>query len=158
MSTPLVEVLRSRLVDGIHRGDLAVVSADGRMVAAVGDPHNKIAFWRSAAKPFQALPVVYSGAAQNRLTGQCDRPVTLPDKGEDRRPEEIPISAEMTTQEIGSFVQSVQRRTRSWGIAVDGGYWKPSLSVEVAKGAEDRFAELQGVLRGSGIEVQRKIR
>lgn len=66
MSTPLVEVVRSALVDGIHRGDLAVVDADGRMVAAVGEPRHKIAFWRSAAKPFQALPIIYTGAAENR--------------------------------------------------------------------------------------------
>lgn len=66
MSTPLVEVVRSALVDGIHRRDLAVVDADGRMVAAVGEPRHKIAFWRSAAKPFQALPTVYTGAAENR--------------------------------------------------------------------------------------------
>ena len=47
---------------------------------------------------------------------------------------------------------------RSWGIAVDGGYWKPALSVEVQAGAEDRFAELQSNLSGSGIEIQRKLR
>ena len=64
MSTALVELIRSGLVDEIHRGDLAVVSADGELRFAVGDPLRKVAFWRSSAKPFQALPLIASGAAE----------------------------------------------------------------------------------------------
>ena len=63
MSATLVELVRSGLVDGVQRGDLAVVSADGELRASVGDPEQKIAFWRSAAKPFQAMPLIVSGAA-----------------------------------------------------------------------------------------------
>ena len=64
----------------------------------------------------------------------------------------------MTSQEIDILVSGVQRQMRSWGIAVDGGYWKPALSVDVQPGAEERFAELKSSLSGSGIEVQRKVR
>lgn len=64
MSDPLVERVRGTLVDEIHRGDLAVVSADGELRFSVGDPHGKIAFWRSSAKPFQAMPLIASGAAE----------------------------------------------------------------------------------------------
>jgi L-asparaginase II len=63
MSAPLVELMRGGLVDEIHRGDLAVVSADGELRFSVGDPVSKIAFWRSSAKPFQAMPLIASGAA-----------------------------------------------------------------------------------------------
>jgi L-asparaginase II len=64
MSEALVELIRSGLVDEIHHGDLAVVSADGELRFAVGDPLHKVAFWRSSAKPFQAVPLIASGAAE----------------------------------------------------------------------------------------------
>ena len=61
MSARLVEVVRTPLVEAIHRGDAAIVDADGRLLASVGDPHGKVTYWRSAAKPFQAMPLVYGG-------------------------------------------------------------------------------------------------
>lgn len=64
MSEPLVETVRGDLVEAIHRGDLAVVDARGTLQASVGDPTSKITYWRSAAKPFQALTVIHSGAAR----------------------------------------------------------------------------------------------
>lgn len=64
MSKSLVEATRASIVDSIHRGDVAVVDSDGKLRASTGDPVQKIAYWRSAAKPFQALAVVHSGAAE----------------------------------------------------------------------------------------------
>lgn len=64
MSEPLVEVVRGSLVEAIHRGDLAVVDSSGTLRASVGDPRGKITYWRSAAKPFQALALISSGAAE----------------------------------------------------------------------------------------------
>ena len=55
--------MRSGLVDEIHRGDLAVVSADGELPLPRRRSARKIAFWRSSAKPFQAMPLIASGAA-----------------------------------------------------------------------------------------------
>ncbi len=92
-----------------------------------------------------------------RVTMQKDKIILLPER-DDRRPQEIGLSAEMTSKELDILVAGVQRQMRNWGIAVDGGYWKPALSVDVQPGGEDRFAELQSALSGSGIEVQRKIR
>lgn len=62
----LVEVTRSAVVESNHRGALAVVEArgGGRLLAAVGDPWS-IAYLRSAAKPFQALPTVAAGALEH---------------------------------------------------------------------------------------------
>ncbi|CAN5519048.1 asparaginase [soil metagenome] len=60
----LVEVVRGDLVEAIHRGVIAVVAADGRLLASVGDPHRKVAYWRSSAKPFQSMPLVYLGVAE----------------------------------------------------------------------------------------------
>jgi hypothetical protein len=43
-----------------------------------------------------------------------------------------------------------------WGLAVSNGYWKPILTIEVKPGGEECFWELQQLLRGSGIEVEKK--
>ena len=57
----LVEVTRGPLVENWHRGHVAVGTGRGSCYSA-GDPYH-ITHWRSSAKPFQALPVVESGAA-----------------------------------------------------------------------------------------------
>ncbi len=57
----LVEVTRGGLVESNHRGALAVVDSEGGLLAAAGNPHY-VAYLRSAAKPFQALPTVAAGA------------------------------------------------------------------------------------------------
>lgn len=62
MSEKLVELTRGRIVESIHRGDLAVVDATGKLLYSVGSPREKTAFIRSSSKPVQAVPVVESGA------------------------------------------------------------------------------------------------
>lgn len=62
VSTVLVEVWRGSIVEGRHHGAIAVVDANGNLVASAGDPQ-LVTFLRSAAKPLQALPIVTSGAA-----------------------------------------------------------------------------------------------
>ncbi|MFH0915114.1 MAG: GNAT family N-acetyltransferase [bacterium] len=59
---PLVAVTRGPRIESIHRGAIAVVDARGEIVGGVGDPTVAVQL-RSAAKPFQALAVVESGAA-----------------------------------------------------------------------------------------------
>jgi L-asparaginase II len=43
---------------------VAVVSPDGRLVARAGDP-GLVTFWRSGAKPFQAMPLVADGVVEH---------------------------------------------------------------------------------------------
>ncbi|KNZ33460.1 MAG: asparaginase [Methylibium sp. NZG] len=62
MNPILVEVLRGGAVESRHRGALAVLDADGAVVASLGDIERPI-FARSAVKLLQALPLVGSGAA-----------------------------------------------------------------------------------------------
>ena len=62
--TPLVEVTRSGCVESIHYGAVAVVDAQGRLVAHAGDP-DLTTYLRSTAKPFQLLPLVESGGADH---------------------------------------------------------------------------------------------
>ena len=52
-----VQVLRGGLLESRHRVNAAVVNADGRLLASVGDPYFT-SFLRSSAKPFQALTLI----------------------------------------------------------------------------------------------------
>ena len=58
----LVEIYRGQAVESQHRGSIAVVDADGKIVLELGDIETPI-FPRSAVKSFQALPLVESGIA-----------------------------------------------------------------------------------------------
>jgi L-asparaginase II len=62
MSELRVEATRGELVESVHRVSVAVVDVSGRLVAAAGDP-SRVAYWRSSAKPFQAVPLIDDGAA-----------------------------------------------------------------------------------------------
>lgn len=59
-----VEQRRGDRTESVHRVHVAVVDATGALVAHAGDP-DLVTFWRSAAKPFQALPIVADGAAEH---------------------------------------------------------------------------------------------
>jgi L-asparaginase II len=64
MALLTIESTRSGLVESVHRVSAAVADASGRLVASAGEP-GLLTFWRSAAKPFQALPLVMDGAAEH---------------------------------------------------------------------------------------------
>jgi L-asparaginase II len=59
---PLAAATRGAVIESVHRGRLAICDPDGDLLEAVGDPETYI-YARSSAKPFQALPLVVSGAA-----------------------------------------------------------------------------------------------
>jgi len=54
--------MRGGAVESVHAGTIAVVGPTGNLVARAGDPE-QFAYFRSSAKPFQAIPVIESGAA-----------------------------------------------------------------------------------------------
>ncbi len=58
----LAKVIRGDTVESIHRGHIIVIDGEGNVVASVGDPQT-VTFFRSACKPFQAMPLITSGAA-----------------------------------------------------------------------------------------------
>src|SRR5213596_292886 len=58
----LVEVWRGSLIESRHRGHLIAINATGQIISSLGAP-DTVTFLRSSGKPFQALPVVASGAA-----------------------------------------------------------------------------------------------
>src|SRR5438132_9509579 len=56
----LVELTRGPIVEATHRGSLALVSSAGDLLGSAGDPDH-VAYLRSSAKPFQAIPTVLAG-------------------------------------------------------------------------------------------------
>jgi hypothetical protein len=65
----LIEVTRGEMVESRHRVAVAVVDAGGKLVESWGDIERPI-YGRSAIKPFQALPLLETGAADNFALGE----------------------------------------------------------------------------------------
>jgi L-asparaginase II len=74
IAAPLVEVRRGAITESRHRGHVVAIEPNGNIVASLGAPHN-VTFLRSSAKPFQALPLLTSGAAER--FGFTDEEVAL---------------------------------------------------------------------------------
>jgi len=64
LQQPLFETTRGRIVESTHYGSIAVVDSNGKLIASQGDPQ-AVAFLRSSAKPFQALPFVERGGVEH---------------------------------------------------------------------------------------------
>jgi len=61
---PLFEVTRGSIVESIHYGAIAIVDTNQKLLYSYGDPQT-VAFLRSSAKPFQALPFVERGGVEH---------------------------------------------------------------------------------------------
>lgn len=59
----LVNVIRGGLVESRHRGHLVAVDSKSRVTYSLGDP-GAVTYWRSAAKPLQALSLVEEGGME----------------------------------------------------------------------------------------------
>ena len=78
-AVPLVRVVRSGLEESVHLGHVAVCDADGRLVAAAGDP-NRLVFARSSMKPLQAAVSIRRIPADARRRSRR-RGVRFPQRG-----------------------------------------------------------------------------
>jgi L-asparaginase II len=68
MTIPLTRIYRGGLLESVHHGSIAIVDARGTLLAYAGNP-NMRACLRSAAKPFQAIPLLeYGGLDEYDLT------------------------------------------------------------------------------------------
>jgi L-asparaginase II len=88
----LVHLLRGSTVESFHRGALAIVDADGRLVQALGDVTRPV-FPRSACKVLQALPLVASGAAD--ALGLTDEELALACASHSGEPAHVATAAAM---------------------------------------------------------------
>ena len=59
----MVVSTRGALDESVHHLSAVVVTVDGRIVGSAGDPR-MVTYWRSAAKPFQLLPLVADGGVE----------------------------------------------------------------------------------------------
>ncbi|HWS71793.1 MAG TPA: asparaginase, partial [Thermoanaerobaculia bacterium] len=67
---PLALVYRGSELESFHTGSIAIVDSRGRLLAYAGEPNTRT-FLRSAAKPFQAIPLLeYGGVDEYELTGE----------------------------------------------------------------------------------------
>jgi L-asparaginase II len=62
MPVAIAETTRGGVTESVHYGVVVAVDATGEVIASAGDPET-VVFFRSSAKPFQAIPVIESGAA-----------------------------------------------------------------------------------------------
>ena len=97
IAEPLVEVRRGSLTESRHRGHAVVIEPDGNIVNYLGAPHT-VTFLRSSAKPFQALPLLTSGAAER--FGFTDQEVALACASHNGEPIHTELAASML-QKIG---------------------------------------------------------
>ncbi|NIM97853.1 MAG: asparaginase, partial [candidate division Zixibacteria bacterium] len=73
---PVVEVFRNGSVESVHRGSITVVDRSGKLLYFWGDPDFPTVM-RSCAKPFQAMPLVESGAADHFRLSQKEIAITI---------------------------------------------------------------------------------
>jgi hypothetical protein len=59
-----------------------------------------------------------------------------------------------TVESIDEFVAAVQSQIEGWGMAGNGLYWRPVLSLHVAPDAHGRAQDLARLLKNSGLELQ----
>ena len=92
IAEPLVEVRRGGITESRHRGHVVAIEPDGTIVAYLGSPQT-LTFLRSSAKPFQALPLLVSGAADH--FGFTDREVALACASHNGEPIHTELAASM---------------------------------------------------------------
>lgn len=87
-----VVVTRGALVESRHRVHAAVVDASGAVYATAGDP-SLVTYWRSCAKPFQAMPLVRDGGLERFKWGDDELALACGSHGGE--PEHVAIAARM---------------------------------------------------------------
>jgi hypothetical protein len=94
--------------------------------------------------------------ASRPILVQChpDKLVIVPET-RDQKPREIRLG-ERTQDAMDELVSGVWDHAKGWGTAGRGVFWKPTLVLDVAPGADMRFREIQALLDGSGLDVERR--
>ena len=104
--------------------------------------------WGLPERPADAIPIT----RPIRVLCESDR-LTLLTHDPTQRPQVIRLG-EQTQDGIDDLVAGVWEHTRQWGMAGRGLYWRPVLRFDVRPGGEQRFRELEALLRDSGLPVQ----
>jgi L-asparaginase II len=70
----LANVIRGETVESVHRGHVIAIDGGGKTMMSLGTP-DVVTFFRSACKPFQAMPFITSGACDE--LGYSDEEIAL---------------------------------------------------------------------------------
>ena len=93
MTPPILAVVRrGETIESLHRGHVCAVDGDGKTILSIGEPET-VTFFRSAAKPFQALPFILSGAADE--LGYAEEEIALACASHSGQPEHVAIATRM---------------------------------------------------------------
>ena len=65
----------------------------------------------------------------------------------------IPLKRD-TVESIDELVEAVHQQIEGWGMAGDGLYWRPVLSLHVRPDGSRRADDLRRLLKNSGLELQ----
>jgi L-asparaginase II len=121
---PVVEITRGGVVESVHNGVIAVTDSSGALYAWWGDVRTPT-YLRSSAKPFQALPLIESGAAQH--FGLSDRQIAVVCASHSGTDEHVQVvasiqdKAELTEEALGCgthppFHRQTARRLEQEGL------------------------------------------
>jgi len=83
---PLVAAKRGNHVETVHRGTIAVCTPDGRVIVGAGDVEQRT-YPRSSAKPFQAMALITTGAAES--LGLSERDIAIACASHGGEPEHV---------------------------------------------------------------------
>ena len=155
MNPILVEVTRGGHVESQHVGALAVVDADGAVLAQVGDITRPV-FPRSAVKVLQALPLIASGAADQ--LGLSDAELALACASHNGEPLHVQTAAgmlakaglDLTALECGSHWPSYDKATRALAAAGE----EPSALHNNCSGKHAGFACLACAMHGGKSDLR----
>lgn len=85
----LVDVTRGPIIESSHGGVFAVVDEKGKTIMSGGNI-DQVTYFRSAAKPMQAVPIIESGAVERFSLNQQDLAIfTASHSGEDEHRETV---------------------------------------------------------------------
>ena len=88
----LANVIRGETVESVHRGHMVVFDGERRVRSSLGDPET-VTFFRSSAKPFQAIPFIASGAADR--FGYAEEEVAMACASHSGEPVHVELGAKM---------------------------------------------------------------
>lgn len=145
--------------DGIRSGrppsENYTVPSDGRLGRPGSDESDvrpladrRGAGWAVPEHERGAIPVT----RPIRVECYPDRIVLVPEKGLDQT--KVFTFEEGLESAVDRLIENVNEYMRSWGIAGNGMYWRPVLTVRAAPDAEPVFRRLQILLQDSGLEIE----
>jgi len=88
----IANVIRGETVESVYCGHLCIIDGNGNEVVSLGDP-STVTYFRSAAKAFQAIPFITSGAAE--VFGFSEDEIALAVASHSGEPMHVVIAARM---------------------------------------------------------------